>query len=291
MAECVEIQVSEVDLLLSMYPDEVEFDDPLALDIARQFCEDPSDDLLPSLSFYVKLNCGEESEVHRMKLHCRFLKSYPLETAADFHLSCDNFSRESQRRVNEELKNYADSLIGECMVVALIQWIQEKAHEYIVKTLCDDNAASATVREVEDERSGVSSFHRIWLYMHHIYSKRKRKDILDWSHELVLTGFCLPGKPGVVCVEGDARNVDEFWRRIRSMTWQRMSCKHREELLGVADDLRCFTEVKEMNFDAHGGRHNHMDLGLFFQYLDKHGHADKFEMLFGVEGRLGKSAE
>ena len=34
----------------------------------------------------------------------------------------------------------------------------------------------------------------------------KRKNILDLASEFCLTGFCQPGKPGIICVEGSARN-------------------------------------------------------------------------------------
>ena len=42
---------------------------------------------------------------------------------------------------------------------------------------------------------------RYWIYSHHIYSKIKRRNILDMSREYDVTGFCQPGKPGIICVE------------------------------------------------------------------------------------------
>ena len=36
---------------------------------------------------------------------------------------------------------------------------------------------------------------------HHIYSKIKRKDLQGLASDLNLTGFVMPGKPGVICVE------------------------------------------------------------------------------------------
>lgn len=42
----------------------------------------------------------------------------------------------------------------------------------------------------------------------------KRKDILDLSREFDLTGFCLPGKPGIICVEGLAHNTDDWWHKV-----------------------------------------------------------------------------
>ena len=52
-----------------------------------------------------------------------------------------------------------------------------------------------------DEVKVSGMFCRYWIYSHHIYSKIKRKNILDMSKEYDLSGFCLPGKPGIICVE------------------------------------------------------------------------------------------
>lgn len=46
-----------------------------------------------------------------------------------------------------------------------------------------------------------------WIFSHHIRNPKKRKVIVDWARELYLTGCCLPGKPGIVVVEGDSDNV------------------------------------------------------------------------------------
>ena len=56
-------------------------------------------------------------------------------------------------------------------------------------------------------------FSRFWIFSHHIYSKTKRKCILEWSKEMNLKGFSLPGKPGVICAEGLQENCEEYWRR------------------------------------------------------------------------------
>lgn len=59
---------------------------------------------------------------------------------------------------------------------------------------------------------------QMWIYSHHIYSTRKRKMIQDLAHQLKLTGFCRPGKPGM---------THEFW-----ITWNdlNISISHRIHL-------------------------------------------------------------
>jgi hypothetical protein len=54
----------------------------------------------------------------------------------------------------------------------------------------------------------------MWIHSHHIYSKSKMKNIEDWAKELNLTGFFLPGKPGLMCVEGLETNCNIWWQRV-----------------------------------------------------------------------------
>ncbi len=66
---------------------------------------------------------------------------------------------------------------------------------------------------MQQQQKEAEAFSRFWIFSHHIYSKEKRKLILEWSRELKLSGFSLPGKPGVVCAEGETGNCEEYWRR------------------------------------------------------------------------------
>lgn len=67
-----------------------------------------------------------------------------------------------------------------------------------------------------------------WIFSHHIRNPKKRKVIVDWARESNLTGCCLPGKPGTVVIEGPEDKVEEYWKRIRVLTWKRIQLKDRE---------------------------------------------------------------
>ncbi|CAJ0954124.1 unnamed protein product [Ranitomeya imitator] len=104
----------------------------------------------------------------------------------------------------------------------------------------------------------------------------------------------MPGKPGIVCVEGAQEPCEEFWSRIRKLTWKRILIRHREDvpLSSSASGsqveiqkLRKFPALEEKAFDVHGNRGNHMDLGQLYQFLQEKGCADVFPMYFGIEGR------
>ena len=65
----------------------------------------------------------------------------------------------------------------------------------------------------------------VFRYFHHIYSTEKRKYIVEWARELQLSGFSLPGKPGLICVEGAKADVQEYLARVKRLPWQRMQSR------------------------------------------------------------------
>ena len=91
-----------------------------------------------------------------------------------------------------------------------MQWAIENAPEYISNT---DAELSETTGSACNNETKPYVFSRMWIYSHHIYSKEKRKCILEWAKELHLTGFSMPGKPGVICVEGIQENCEDYWQR------------------------------------------------------------------------------
>ena len=61
-------------------------------------------------------------------------------------------------------------------------------------------------------------------------------DLLAWPHTwlwlcstLDLSGFCQPGKPGIICVEGTTSNCAAWWTVVRNWNWKRLSLKIIEE--------------------------------------------------------------
>ena len=102
--------------------------------------------------------------------------------------------RESHRRLSEDLHEFLSSLeAGQILVGSVVEWLQENAHLYLKEAPQQSSKSSHSQQSsCEEERS----FMRLWIYSHHIYSKFKRRDIVDWASELGLHGFSMPGKPG-----------------------------------------------------------------------------------------------
>jgi hypothetical protein len=218
-----------------------------------------------------------------MELVCQLPHEYPSVAPVVF-TRAPKMSRSDHRRLNEDLQNFIVSIErGEICLYSVIEWIQENLHKYNTES---DVSESSQKLQVEED----TIFTRLWIYSHHIYSKFKRRDIIDWAEELKLTGFSLPGKPGVACVEGYSRPVDEYWHRLRRLNWKRLMVKEKEETDIGNDDLskhRKFANFEEKVFDVRGGkgREYHMDLGKFYEFLESHGSGHIFQMYFGVEGK------
>ena len=105
----------------------------------------------------------------------------------------------------EILKPFLSRELDELVIMEVNDWVIENFEKFKekaepVKTL-NKNA------EVE--------FIRLWIYSHHIYSNEKRRNMSSLSENLDLTGFILPGKPGIICVEGESSKVHQFYTQIK----------------------------------------------------------------------------
>eukprot|EP01018_Ginkgo_biloba_P004237 Gb_36948 [translate_table: standard] len=113
-----------------------------------------------------------------------------------------------------------------------------------------------------DESDGLSfatstplHIKRVLVWFHHIKSLQKRKSILEWSKELNLGGYCKPGFPGIIVIEGEKCEVDTYLKQLQNLRWQAMSIRGEEEDEvphgKEIDDMRHFPKgVKEV--DEHG---------------------------------------
>ena len=292
--ENLELQLSEVEMLRSMYPeeDELKLDDEALINI-QEFCSGKTEEKPNGLNFSLSIFTGCEAEKHSdrlaIDLSCYFPQDYPIIKPAFFARS-QSLNRDVQKELNDDLSSYISTLdSGELCTLPAIQWIQENGDRYITRSRTERSTSetenNSQYNESKSKKGAV--FLRMWLYMHHIYSKTKRKDILQWASDYNLTGFCLPGKPGVVCLEGDENNVEEYFSRLRRLNWKKITCRHREIGTGnkSVKDQRKFTGFVELFFEVHGTRENHMDMGQFLHYLEEHELGYIFQILFGIEGK------
>ena len=219
-----------------------------------------------------------------MELVCRLPHEYPSVLPLVF-IRAASLSRVQHQRIGEAVQTHLESLeLGELLIGPLIEWLQDNAAPYLEAT----DLPTPQSAKVVDPKSNM--FSRMWIYSHHIYSKIKRKDMLEFGDELNLTGFYVPGKPGIIIIEGYNNDVETFWGRIRRMQWKKLTMKEKEDCdMGDknVDDFRKFGPFEERYFAMrHGkGRGAHCDRGALFQYLDERGFGKMFNIYFNVDGK------
>lgn len=283
--EHLQLQLQEVEMLQAMFPGEKEmiWHDPTVLLDVKEFVS--SNGKLPATLRYITFDVNlvitstkDEKNVEcKVQTSITLPSSYPVDCLRVSVISND-LTRNEQSLLNQDLHSYISTLDrGGMMTLDVISWLQASVDQYY-NTCSHTQTISETHQSVEDDQLSL-----MWLYMHHIYNKEKRKSIIHWADELSLTGFSLPGKPGVVYIEGLTRNVETYFERLRRLSWKRMSCKLKETC-----EKRTFSDFQELCFDAHGGRDYHMDMGQFFLFLKQNDLGYMFQELFGVEGHGSK---
>ena len=299
------LQLEEVELLESMYSEEFKVEDRNSLLMMRTFVNGTGNELPKSLSLSARLYVETvvdvfehedeveenedkrervqfDAEKHQVELFFLLTRAYPMERP-QINVRSNTLSRHTHDVINEDIKEFIEEAVepGEMCLMQAIQWVVENGGRYfpaVVKT------------GTHDEDCENDKFCRMWLYMHHIYSKTKRRNILQLSKEYNLSGFCLPGKPGVVCVEGTVRNTKEFYLILRSWNWKSITCRKREmEDIAETKSLNTYRQIEgfqELSFDTHGHRSNHMDMGQFRLYLQQHKLEYAFKFLFGIDTEM-----
>ncbi|XP_007528612.1 RWD domain-containing protein 2B [Erinaceus europaeus] len=286
--EQAEAQLSELDLLASMFPGENELlmNDQLALAELKDCIEKRSMEGRSSKVYFtinISLDMSEEAMV-MFSLACILPFKYP-EVLPEITVRSVLLSRSQQNQLNTDLTEYLQkTCLGDVCILNATEWVREHGSDYISR---DTTPSPVTATAVQP---GDLFLTRLWIYSHHIYNKCKRKSIVEWAKELSLTGFSMPGKPGVVCVEGPQSACEEFWSRLRKLNWKRILIRHREDIPfdGVNDEMerhKKFSMFEEKVFSVNGARGNHMDFGQLYQFLNLKGCADVFQMFFGVEGQ------
>ncbi|KAK2912917.1 RWD domain-containing protein 2B [Channa argus] len=295
--ERAETQLAEIELLTSMFPtkEELEITDQLALAELRAYVEGSTESPPPSgPQFLIKQKLGPASAyMLDVILSCAYPSEYPS-VLPEITVRCVGLSRAQQTQLHADLNAYLmENCQGEVCVLSAVDWLKDNVQLFINRSA--SSSSPAPKKESASPRS-QEMFSRLWIYSHHIYNKTKRKNILEWSKELGLSGFSMPGKPGIVCVEGSQSACEEFWSRVKVLTWKKIMIRHREDIpldhqgedsrsVKSIDSLRKFTGFEEAMFDPHGNRGNHMDLGQLYQFLNEKGCCDVFQIYFGIEGR------
>lgn len=214
---------------------------------------------------------------------CRLPSSYPLSTPPDIFVR--SLTIKLDRNFSEELSNYVKSSFdNDSAILNIIEWIKDNVNRFI------DGSSEKISSKKENENSGKQIYERVFFYSHHIFSSEKRKCINQWAEQLNLTGFYMPGKPGIICVEGDRGNVQSYCAKLRSVPWQKLQIKDNQSF--EYDPIEWQSARKFNNFEEKIFTSNNQtfDMGILFAFLKEKNLEYVFNLYFGVEGKLPTSS-
>ncbi|XP_076758150.1 RWD domain-containing protein 2A [Xylocopa sonorina] len=271
-------QICELEALQSVYPKELVITDHGVLADINEFIRNPKQELPQRLEYAIEISLNGGS----IELLISLSSNYPNEKP-DVYSRSSVLNRTQQLLLNQALSNVVKQQAeGESCIYALISWLQDNGEEYLAASNKDQE------KDVDDrDKNKVEkpiNFARYWIYSHHIYGKEKRKDVIALAKENSVTGFCLAGKPGIICMEGNFEDCDYCWQKLKSMNWHKILIRliEKEEDCENVDSLRKFNDFQEISFPS-SERHN--DMGKVRKYLVEHKSQHVFKELFGIEGK------
>lgn len=330
LVELLRLQLAELEMLVSMYPNEAEFrvDDPNSISEIQDFVEKKSKEpeTEPYLPARLDFTINLQVEKAKLELSCSLPHDYPT-VDPEVYVRSSELDREQQHNLNGDMATFLSSLPeGELRVLVLIQWVADNALSYVdaSRRKPEEGRGSSSGSDPDDDDTSHS---RAWIYSHHIFNKGKRRAILELANELQLTGFCLPGKPGVMCAEGPIRDCEKFWQRIRHMSWKKIMLKkmesvedneqadqhhhhhhhhhhqHQHNDCGSSSSAqngpakrdpnawRKFGPFQELSFNPRQGQGHgcKMDMSDFFRYLEQQQCGYAFKDYFGLDGKLSSA--
>ncbi|VVC90225.1 unnamed protein product [Leptidea sinapis] len=272
-------QLEELELLQSMYSNynELRVNDEIALEEISQYIHGKTIFTPRHLDLTINILVDKLKLEILINLPTLYPHQEPSVT-----VRCDQLNRQEESDFNKGLQEFVKTkhIGGEVCLHTIILWVQDNVISF--KKVENDDSLKIQTTSTNTLKAKKDMFARYWIVSHHIYSKKKRDEILRLAKELNLTGFCLPGKPGVICIEGIESDCNAWWKIIRSMTWKKIALKKMESFkLSRQDSQQRFQNFEELHFQNACNNGKHPNMSEFSKYIEKHRLTESFNELFG----------
>lgn len=144
----------------------------------------------------------------KMEVSVTLPSDYPA-VEPEIFVRSESLDKHQQALINKELQDFVSHLErGEMCIYTAVSWLQENAYRFQQLGVEDCS---------RDSKAEEDKLVRLWIYSHHIYNKDKRRNILGYASQHCCTGFILPGRPGIICIEGFKEDCDEVWRKVNTL--------------------------------------------------------------------------
>lgn len=248
IGECLQLQIDELVMLQSIFcsGDEFCIDDPSIEADINEFLDNTTNTkkLLPTSQLQYTVRIQQHPSHTNCPIDIRFElpQLYPKIELANVSVLCSAIGPTASRALRLDLNEYMRSLEvdGEVYVYQLYQWVLDNVANY-------DNVKNVTEHIDSNDKdkplnkSDIVTVERLWIYSHHLKSRQKRQNLIRLAGQLHLSGFSRPGKPGIICVEGVAIDVQEYWRTVRQWCWQKIQQRRSEtEVFGSDVGIESF---------------------------------------------------
>lgn len=282
MVESLKSKIDEVELLLSMFTeDEIKLGDKESYLNIKRHAELNAIPEKTDIDFVIKLKKKVELSVVLPDGYPSW-NAHPVKPLITLRLLSDNSSilgmniRELSSRFYHWLDKIANT--GEPIILVCIDWLQNELFNELLVT--NGSVTSLSTNSILSNNEKIVC---LWIISHHIRSPIKRRLILEWSKELELTGCCMPGRPGLVIVEGEETKADEYWRRLRNLQWKHIQLREKEILgIGLYRIRRFQDGFHELTLSQQS----------WFSWLHEHGvTSEEYKHVFGIPGRLPQNEQ
>jgi hypothetical protein len=162
--------------------------------------------------------------------------------------------------VNSALQLYCRELeMGEASIYLVTSWVEDWLNdneEALVAAAAAAKAGGGTSSSVgSGGQGGAPLLQRQWIWFIGFYTKSIIKAFVSTAGDLGCTGFLMPGKPAVACVEGTAEAIATFIKVTRTELFAVVDRASRKMTLSLLDDTipsRVFTSFTELQLMVSG---------------------------------------
>ena len=283
--DLIELQIGQIDLLLAMYPDDI-----VQEETSRTLIECLRDGTYskalrfdaPQASFGLCLSIqppgSDAGTPRRLRLDLTVPFAYQGETAPEepprIKVRIQQSIWMNKASTSDIMKNISDM----DDVLETIEYIQEAGMQQLAQS------AAQTSHDASIAKT-TGPLVRVWFYFPSISTRSKRDDFIVHAPSYALTGFLYAGKPGLLCVEGTSKDIDDYMKFIKTESWGDIPAHHKKvseryrENLGEGESNRAFADMQEITDsvgERRGTRANRGDMKAVEEWLVEKGVGDAF---------------
>ncbi|KAI4847348.1 hypothetical protein E4T44_04173 [Aureobasidium sp. EXF-8845] len=202
--DLLESQISTLDLLLAMFPDDSEFEiTPSDLDLITDVRDNGSDGI-----------SSIPSEIH-LALHVSLDSTHSIQVNITAPLQSPEPKPTEAPPITFSLRQ--PNWLDKASVAALSSTLPDdifSALDYLRDRGPSLIPTATTPLTTKSKSTGPLV--RVWFYFPSLSTREKRQHMVDWAPSYSLTGFVLAGKPGLLCLEGTASSIDAYMNEIKT---------------------------------------------------------------------------